>query len=854
MIASNDDLQGGVTPSAPVSKPCLSYWQRTTRAFPHLHSNHNTNVPASRQFVIIGSGISGALVAFELTESGIKGEDVVIIEAREAASGASSRNAGHVRPDAFRGFQHYSSLHGPEQALKIIANERLVLQKVDEFVRQHDIHCDFKLSTTFDSYQAEEARIRTRVKGALAAYEWPAGSSHPAKLAQWLLNAAIERSVTLFTHCPVSKVSEGTEALWEIHTARGIISTSNVIHCTNAYASLLLPELSSHLTPNRAQAHSLIAPGGFSGANTLSNTFSLRYGLSHFYSLIQRQNDGTFILGVSRTNPTLSTETLRGIVTFDDREFNEETLEDALKQWNILFPDKDQSISGTGIHGEGLDHAWTGIIDGPQPLPQENEELEDAPLLSPEVPEHDGQTANESTSVSKSLPVIVLYFMAIHFLLAFCELILVAPLIKLFENSLCLSHYNFPQNGINEELCKIPEIQVPLATIRGWKSMFDTIPVLLVTIPTGRLGDRYGRRKIMALALFGVVGSLSEVFVVCAFPKEFSLKLVWLSSIVLLCGGGLNSASSYMWAMASESIPTSKRSHGFYYIFSAFYVAEMVASFVASVTTDISPWIPCSLSMASALLCLLLLAIMPNSQNPEEETLLSSSSHTSNSSSSAKTSALTRLIQTASHPNTIFTLPIFLVGILRYTTLNILIQYAHVRFKLKISTGATFYTETAIVNIFLFLFLIPQVTAYIREKYKVRPQTIDLFLVRMSVSLMCVGALAIGLAPSGKLLPVGVALFASGFGSRVSALSLISYWIPASSKATIYAAITVFESLGHAIGDPSMQQTFAAALKLDAEFWLALPFFVAAGCYFLASVSASFIRVDGDEGKGDRED
>jgi hypothetical protein len=82
----------------PNTTPCLSYWQRTTRAFPHLFANQYNPVPPKAKYVIIGSGISGALTAFELLESGIKAEDVVILEAREAASGASSRNAGHVRP------------------------------------------------------------------------------------------------------------------------------------------------------------------------------------------------------------------------------------------------------------------------------------------------------------------------------------------------------------------------------------------------------------------------------------------------------------------------------------------------------------------------------------------------------------------------------------------------------------------------------------------------------------------------------------------------------------------------------------------------------------------------------------
>lgn len=85
--------------SLPNPAPCLSYWQRTTRAFPHLHENANTTtLPCSSKYIIIGSGIAGGLTALELLEAGVSGEEVIILEAREAASGASSRNAGHVRP------------------------------------------------------------------------------------------------------------------------------------------------------------------------------------------------------------------------------------------------------------------------------------------------------------------------------------------------------------------------------------------------------------------------------------------------------------------------------------------------------------------------------------------------------------------------------------------------------------------------------------------------------------------------------------------------------------------------------------------------------------------------------------
>jgi len=92
---------------------------------------------------------------------------------------------------------------------------------------------------------------------------------------------------------------------------------------------------------------------------------------------------------------------------------------------------------------------------------------------------------DQKTILNDAAPLsrLVLYFMAIHFLLAYCELILVAPLIKLFEQSLCTVYYDAhdpsvigPGGGLPESMCKIQEIQAPLATIRGWKSMLDTIP------------------------------------------------------------------------------------------------------------------------------------------------------------------------------------------------------------------------------------------------------------------------------------------------------------------------------------------------------------------------------------------
>lgn len=375
----------------PVENPCLSFWQQTTRSFPHLLANSESSLPQTTKYLVIGSGISGALTAFELIHSaGVPGSDVLILEAREAASGASSRNAGHVRPDAFRGFQVYRRVHGTEQALKIIANEKDVLDKINTFVNKHDVPCDFNLSTTLDVcltpefaefnarsfkeyqeaggdlshvkvYEGEDAATRTGIKETVSAYEWPAGSSHPAKLAQWLLAQSIAKGATFFTQCPALKISKSSavESWWDIETPKGTITAETVVHCTNGFSGHLIDQLAPYVTPTRAQALAFVPPTALSGSSMLASTMSLRYSLHNFYSVMQRKADGIIILGTSRKSPNLSQATIDGLAIPDDTSFNEEIKQDSVVNFQKCFPSCE---SGRLRHGEGAQHSWSGII------------------------------------------------------------------------------------------------------------------------------------------------------------------------------------------------------------------------------------------------------------------------------------------------------------------------------------------------------------------------------------------------------------------------------------------------------------------------------------------------------------
>lgn len=168
--------------------------------------------------------------------------------------------------------------------------------------------------------------------------------------------------------------------------------------------------------------------------------------------------------------------------------------------------------------------------------------------------------------------------------------------------------------------------------------------------------------------------------------------------------------------------------------------------------------------MIAILVCLLLLWVMPESRRSilspsasSQDTMshLNGSSPLLTPNAPAHRSSIDTISSALSNKNILLAIPVFLTGSLRFTVLNVLIQYSSNRFYIMISTGALFYTETALVNMLLFLFAIPTLSSYIRTKHNVRPQMIDLFMSRTCVGLLCLGSLLIGLAPSSEILFLG---------------------------------------------------------------------------------------------------
>jgi hypothetical protein len=87
------DERAAIRPSLPLENPTISYWQEPLDEIAGLRSTGE--LPESADYVIIGSGISGACIAFNLLERK-PGARIVMLEARGASSGASGRNGEYI--------------------------------------------------------------------------------------------------------------------------------------------------------------------------------------------------------------------------------------------------------------------------------------------------------------------------------------------------------------------------------------------------------------------------------------------------------------------------------------------------------------------------------------------------------------------------------------------------------------------------------------------------------------------------------------------------------------------------------------------------------------------------------------
>ncbi|KAK3192185.1 hypothetical protein K4F52_001815 [Lecanicillium sp. MT-2017a] len=315
----------------PVENSTTSVWRSSL----HPLDDHQSTpeLPTDVDIAIIGAGFSGASTAYHILnickKNGTPIPKTAILEARQACSGATGRNGGHMKPDLYSRPSILIKSHGVEAAAEWAAFEAENLKAVKKIIEDEGIDCDFVLTRAVDALMTDAAYRKTKaavellrkaevpgiddlyvatsveaerlsgVHGVKGCITYTTGQLYPYKLVMHMLSKAVEAGVNLQTHTPVTEVTPAhdTNGYLTITSSRGTVRTKNIVYATNGYTSSIVPEFTDKIVPVRGIC-SHIKPGK-TPVPPLPNSYIIRSSDLMYEYLIPKL-DGSIVVGGAR--------------------------------------------------------------------------------------------------------------------------------------------------------------------------------------------------------------------------------------------------------------------------------------------------------------------------------------------------------------------------------------------------------------------------------------------------------------------------------------------------------------------------------------------------------------------------
>ena len=244
----------------------VSFWQDRSSEAEH-----------AADLLVVGAGISGASAAYWLAE---RGEDVAVVDAGAAASGASGRSGGMLLLGTADPYSRVVDLFGRERAAEVWSftreNRALLLERVidgadaalrvvrggtasasvseheqRELERSGALLCEDGFPMELLDRPAMSEALRT--SAFFGGLRDPHGLTiDPARLTERVLGLAVERGARVFPHHEVFAIEDDGESV-VVRTSRARFRAQMVLLCANAYSPLVHPHFAGRVYPTRGQ-------------------------------------------------------------------------------------------------------------------------------------------------------------------------------------------------------------------------------------------------------------------------------------------------------------------------------------------------------------------------------------------------------------------------------------------------------------------------------------------------------------------------------------------------------------------------------------------------------------------------
>ncbi|KAK2606486.1 hypothetical protein N8I77_005229 [Diaporthe amygdali] len=446
------------------------------------------------------------------------------------------------------------------------------------------------------------------------------------------------------------------------------------------------------------------------------------------------------------------------------------------------------------------------------------------------------------------------------------------PRIQMLEMGLCREYYQTrdpgvigPGGSVPERLCKLRDIQSPLARLRGFLGLLEGLPGLLFAVPYGILADASGRRLVAGACLVGFILRDAWTFVVLYFHEVFPLQAVYAAPAFVLLGGGTTLFGPMIMAIVAATVPEVfrsavrdkeigyeiyetdalvRRTQAFFYVHVVILISEMVAPAIGVLLLDaIGPHL--TFLVGIPVKALGFIALIFIREKPKE----GDDSHHDSRGEEAEPEIQGKIRQPLANLmryirddiGSILTNRLVFIGLLVLPVqklsrpmLELILQYMSFKFGWPLSRTSYLISIQAATQIVLFLVLLPSANRFLLAR-SWQASAASLELSRVSVLFLGSGCLGMAFAPTAPLFITFMIINVFGAGYASAMRSFLTSLVPERHIALLYTTMALFEGTAVLAAAPLLGLTFSAGVELGGNA-VGLPFFVSAGVYGLGAI------------------
>ncbi|PLB39661.1 putative MFS multidrug transporter [Aspergillus candidus] len=435
-----------------------------------------------------------------------------------------------------------------------------------------------------------------------------------------------------------------------------------------------------------------------------------------------------------------------------------------------------------------------------------------------------------------------------------------APQTEIFQDIICRNYMATLGKSSDtiptEAICKSEPVQSELALVNGWKETSDVLPGILLAIPYGVAADRWGRKPVLLLGILGIMLGEIWVRVVCLYSTLLPLRLVWLSGMWRLIGGGDMALSSISLVMVADVFPREEMATALFRLSSAVILSEVLATPISAYLMARNPWPPFMLGLGVSILGSLSAFLIPETLTDARSKAVSATDPDEDATQTETTIAgknsrrqyikdklrdlhkSTRFI-TDNPGVTICLFALFITSFSKQST-SLLLQYTSKRFHWSIGNSSLLISLRGLITLASFLLLMPAISSLLSKTLHLPNNIIDLRLSQVTSAVSALGLVTIATASSRAVLILGIVLLSLGAAFSVTCRSFVTTLVRPDHVGTLYSSAAAASSVGMVIAGPLLAYAFRVGLHWG-ESWFGLPFLMG-GCFY-ALVSGAMMKV-----------